>query len=164
MFKNIFVTTDGSKLGNAAVTPAADLARKLGADLSVLYVTPNPSAYLGPSDALAYDPYELRVRLREEGAFILETARSLAGDVKVALLLREADGRDVAAAIAEEAVSGGADLIVMSTHGRTGVAHLLMGSVAERVLRRTKLPVLLTRGETPVKVEAPEALADAMPS
>jgi universal stress protein A len=50
-----------------------------------------------------------------------------------------------ARAIAERAINSGADLIVMGTHGRSGVAHLVLGSVAERVLRIAPCPVLVVR-------------------
>jgi len=53
-----------------------------------------------------------------------------------------------AAEIVEFAQQGGFDLIVMSTHGRTGIAHALLGSVAERVVRRSPVPVLTIRPES----------------
>ena len=64
-----------------------------------------------------------------------------------------------AAAIVEAAANRAVDLIVLGTHGRHGVAHLILGSVAERVVRTAPCPVLTVRGHVPERVQRPQEAA-----
>ncbi|WP_102128017.1 universal stress protein [Deinococcus planocerae] len=147
MFKHILVTTDGSPLGGLALPHAADLARQYGATLSLLYVVPPPQlGVFAEGAAYVYDYPEERERLIEEGARLLDEARRDIDFPEARVVCRETDGRPVAEVIADEVGRSGADLVVMSTHGRGGLAHLLLGSVAEAVLKRVHVPVLLVRG------------------
>jgi universal stress protein A len=68
-------------------------------------------------------------------------------------------GGQPAAAIVEAAADRAVDLIVIGTHGRRGMAHLLLGSVAEYVVRSASCPVLTVRGHVPERVQQPEEAA-----
>ena len=142
----ILVTTDGSSLGHQALSHADTLARALGADLSVLYVQPDPIPTV--AEAYAYVP-ENAVQQQEEAMLALRDelrARLPHADLR----LERASGRPVPRLILEAAKTLGADLIVMSTHGRGGLSRALLGSVAEAVAHHAPVPVLLVRAPHPV--------------
>ena len=168
MFDHILVTTDGSALGNLALPIAADLARKYGGSLTLLYVVPTPSPPPILSGGVAYMyvhtlPAE-SARLQREGQLILAEARKLLDVPGVQALCTEARGLNVPQTVAAEVRRVGAGLVVMGTHGRSGIAHLFLGSVAEAVLRGVDVPVLLIRppgGEAEDTPKTPEGMGAA---
>jgi len=91
---------------------------------------------------------DMTAAVRRHGESVLEEAlrAARAAGVDAVAALIEAGDRRAAEAIVDEAAAAGADLIAMGTHGRRGIEHLLIGSVAEGVMRRAKVPVLLVRG------------------
>ena len=136
--ETILVPLDGSSLAESAVWPAADLAKQVGARLLLLRVA-EPSTLPG-------DLTEKPVRLVGEAtAYLSSIGRTLflSGVKGIDTTVRT--GRP-AASIAEVARSAAVDLIVMTTHGRSGLGRMLLGSVAQSVLRGTRTPVLLLRG------------------
>lgn len=143
-YSTILVTTDLSPMGDAALPVALRLAKDHAARLLVLSVVETPPA---PSPLYAhYYPVPSRAeveRSREQvRARLLERLpKDLAG---VSPELIVVDG-DPVIEIARVAKERGAALLVIATHGRTGLKHFLLGSVAERVLRSTTCPVLLVR-------------------
>lgn len=146
MFRHILVTTDGSPLGNLALPTAADLARKYGATLTLLYVLPPPpTGVFAEGAAYAYDYEEERERLLEYGTHLLDEARRSTDYPDTQVLCLEGTGQPVAQVIADQAERRGVDLVVMSTHGRSGLANFFLGSVAGAVLRKVQMPVLLVR-------------------
>lgn len=146
MFERILVPTDGSPFASLALPVAADLARRYGAAVTVLYVAPGPAA-LSEGAAYAFDYETERERLRARGNEILEAARTQLGLLPTTLVLRE--GLRVEDIVAQEVTKGDMGLVVMSSHGRSGLAHFFLGSVAEGVLRRVHVPVLLVRAPEP---------------
>lgn len=147
MFDRILVTTDGSPLGNLALPYAADLARRYSSALTVLYVVPTASTPLALSEgaAYAYNFQDEQDRLKNEGENILEHARELVNLPGTRFLRRDGTGPRLAQIIVNEAEQEDVQLVVMSTHGRSGLAHLFLGSVAEEVLRKVRVPVFLVR-------------------
>lgn len=147
MFRQILVTTDGSPLGNLALPVAADLARTYRCALTLLYVMPDMFSQASTSGGEVYffDQEVEEARLVEEADRILETCKNLLDYEPALLVSTRQRGQEVAAVIAEEVELRRADLIVMSTHGRRGLAHLFLGSVAEGVLRKVGIPVFLVR-------------------
>jgi nucleotide-binding universal stress UspA family protein len=151
--KTILVPLDGSPIAEAAVTPAVELARTSSARLILLRAAqahPRPMA----------DPIEAQIDVMREAEEYLVTARARVlaagvGDVETSAWYGPA-----VEAIVEAARHRHADLIVMSSHGRSGVARLVMGSVTERVLRSTRVPVLVIRPDG-VPIEAPSMGAPA---
>ena len=135
--QKILFPTDFSHAGDAALQFATSLARDTGATLLIVHVEEPPAAYGGGElyygvPEPAHD--ELRRMLHEV----------VPPDPAVPCEHRLVTG-DPASAIVNLAEMEGADLIVMGTHGRTGLSRLLMGSVAELVVRRSKCPVLTYR-------------------
>lgn len=147
MYQRILVPVDGSDTSMRALQEAV----KLGggrAGLRLIYVL--EESY--PLDAEGYafiDQDALREAARLTGERILAQAAKAARDsgaaVETALL--DAEGRRVASVIDEDARNWPAELIVVGTHGRSGLSRLLLGSVAEGVARGASMPVLLVRGE-----------------
>jgi nucleotide-binding universal stress UspA family protein len=141
----ILVTTDLSPLGDAALPTALALARGLGARLLLASVVETPPA---PSPLYAhYYPMPKPEEIERSRAKVLDELRSrLAGGATagVEAECHVSDGNP-AGEIVRLALDRGVSMIVMSTHGRTGVKRFLLGSVADRVLRETTCPVLLVR-------------------
>lgn len=147
MFRQILVTTDGSPLGNLALPVAADLARTYKCALTLLYVVPDMFSQASTSGGEVYffDQEVEEARLSEEADRILAACKTLLDYEPALLVSTRQRGQEVADVIAEEVELRRADLIVMSTHGRRGLAHLFLGSVAEGVLRKVRIPVFLVR-------------------
>ncbi len=136
--------TDFSRRSEPALELAASLARDRGARLIIVHVAPDPACADGPPSG-PDDPRTCRRRLRDIRA--RQNQRGLAAPVEVALR-----HGDPAGAILRAADEFGADLIVMGTHGRTGLRRLLMGSVAEGVLHGARCPVLTVKAPFPTAV------------
>ena len=138
----ILVPTDFSEPADAALDYAVDLSKTLGAQISLVHVVDEIS-----DATLSFDLYmPLSAEARDE---VLSTVRRRLAE-RVERSGRPDVTSDVlvggtARAIVDAARSHHADLIVMGTHGRLGVAHLLLGSVAERVVRTAECPVLTVR-------------------
>lgn len=148
MYRKILVATDGSDLAAQALKSGAQLAKTLSADLVVISVT-EP---LPPIDAAAQaeigvtDPFSNYEKLAAQGAQqTLNTAEQLASKVGVVCETIHVKGRHPADGIVETAEANGVDLIVMASHGRRGLTKLLLGSVTQEVLVRSKVPVLVCR-------------------
>ncbi|WP_028230292.1 universal stress protein [Paraburkholderia mimosarum] len=144
MYSRILVALDGSKTASHALDTAIRLALDNGAELQALYVIDLPViAY----DVPGYDPSIVRAAYIEEGRIILGDAQARMAQHGVKGTSRpvevELPAEDVAQCIQRVAAEWPADLIVMGTHGRRGVRRLVLGSVAERVLRCATCPVLL---------------------
>jgi nucleotide-binding universal stress UspA family protein len=147
--RRILVALDGSDFSREALEPALALARATGARLSLLEVVTRHNGL---------------TRLLRPGDRSAETAerflRNVRGEIPTELGpvdLRVVEKGNAAAGIAEEARRGDVDLVAMATHGRGGLRRLILGSVAESVVRSSPVPVLLYR---PVGVDAgwrPEA-------
>lgn len=147
MFRRILVSTDGSARSNRAVKSAAMLARSCGASLTIFhaiqaYRTPyfvEGMSFAWPSETV-YGQTTGRAAAR-----LLENARRLAAKLRVAAATRQTYTDDTATAIVNAAGKTRADLIVMASHGRKGLGRLLLGSETQKVLTRTRIPVLVVR-------------------
>lgn len=144
MYHHILVPVDGSKTSEEGLREALALARDQGAELRVVYVIDPSKAAADMLTAAEYG--SVHEELREQGKKVLAHARQLARrrSVSCDTVMRECT-QQVADAIVEEARTWPCELIVMGTHGRQGLRHLLMGSTAEGVLRHAPVPVLLVR-------------------
>ncbi len=142
MYGSILVPLDGSALAEQALTVAATLAERVHAALHLVHVHAPPVV-----DEFAQ--YGVAGQAARETAehYVLQTADRLrtahGGTVSATVL----DGR-AATSIATHAAATGADLIVMSSHGRTGASRFWLGSVADAVIRASSIPVLVIRGRS----------------
>jgi nucleotide-binding universal stress UspA family protein len=146
VLKNILVATDFSDPSAAALAYGQELARSFGASLTVVHVVDDITvrAYGVDSGVLMTDPevqrqFEADARALVEAAIADEDRLQLNAS---AVVLRS---NAPASAIVTYAQQSGTGLIVMGTHGRSGFAHLLMGSVSERVVQTAPCPVLTVR-------------------
>jgi universal stress protein A len=140
----ILVPTDFSPTADEALDYAFGLAERFGASLELLHVLDDPFVTDGMS-AEAYITEAPMIRtamLQDAREKLRHRAGSCEAGVQVETEVLFGHG---ARTIAEYAAERGADLIVMGTHGRTGFAHLLVGSVAERLVRTAPCPVLTVR-------------------
>lgn len=137
----ILYPTDFSENAAAAWPHALQMAEQLGAVLLLLHVIPAPS--MTPETFLAAEQWaEIFAAQRREAEGKLRALAATAAGVKADVLVT----RGVPfLEIARVARDRKADLVVMGTHGRTGLVHALMGSVAERVVRIAPCPVLTVR-------------------
>ena len=144
----ILFPTDFSHTGDAALELATSLARERGGTLLIVHVEEPPAAY-GAGEMYYGMPDPVTEDLRK----MLEQVAP--ADPQIPCERRLITG-DPATAIAHLAQEEGVELIVMGTHGRTGLMRLLMGSVAEAVVRRAPCPVLtLRQPDQPVDTPTP---------
>lgn len=150
--RKILVPVDFSQHSHEAIRWAVDLARRYDpASLTLAHVN-QPIPWPTSPDGLPVLTADLMTRLRADLEAALEGARREAAAGGVVVDTKLLDGVP-ATEIVELARRGGFDLIVMGTHGRTGIKHAILGSVAEKVVRRAPCPVLAVR--LPGQKEAP---------
>ncbi len=145
MYKRILVPLDGSGFAEVAISHAAEIARCMNATLILLRIVPPLTALL-PTDSLTLPKLDtLEERILEEAETYL---RARAGALRAEGLTVEAfvmRNSIPALGILDAIKSKDVDLIVMSTHGRSGLGQWVFGSVAAKVLRHSPVPVLLIR-------------------
>ncbi|HEY6093888.1 MAG TPA: universal stress protein [Gallionellaceae bacterium] len=148
MFKRILVAVDGSQTAELALQEAIKLAKEAGARLRIVHAIDVVNINMGAEFPNAL---EIADAISRNGQAILrkaEAAASAAGvTVETRLLELNTLSQRIPEAIAADADAWPADLIVICTHGRRGLSHLLLGSVAEGVMRVATKPVLLIRGK-----------------
>jgi nucleotide-binding universal stress UspA family protein len=152
LFKKILVPLDGSKLSENALEPAITLAQAAGAELILLsvpvmkhvMVMPEYSGYatLLPEQSLEDSRYDFQEYLDHV------CLNRMPADV--AVRTEVVDG-DEASVIVDQAFVEQVDLIVMATHGRSGLSRWMMGSVTEKVLQQAHCPVLVIRSDEPLE-------------
>ena len=136
MYDDILVPTDESHGANAALEHGIEIASQWDATLHALYVVDTRLARSGP----------LLETLRDEGRQAVrdvEVAGTQAGLTVVTEIAEGNPHEEILAYVSEHGIG----MVIMGTHGRTGLDRVVMGSVAERVVRRSPIPVLTVRGE-----------------
>jgi nucleotide-binding universal stress UspA family protein len=146
-YSHLLVPSDGSPASSRAIGAASELAQRFGSRLTVLHVQ---SSHLLPLSSLG-EPLEprtlellLAASLRESDR-ILDEGKRLAQEAGVEVRCERIHGEQPHRAILETAERLGCDLIVMASHGRTGLAGLLLGSETQKVLAHAICPVLVHR-------------------
>lgn len=147
MFKHLLVPTDGSQLSQATVARAVSFAKEAGARITFFYAQPDfPMPIYGEGALIdPTTPEQFAKSAEEEARNILDSARQQADNAGVA-----ADTDTVVNEVPYEAIIDAAgrhecDIIFMASHGRRGIAGLLLGSETQKVLTHTKIPVLIYR-------------------
>ncbi|WP_115707801.1 universal stress protein [Legionella sainthelensi] len=142
MYKQIMIAVDGSKASSLALKEAIQLAKNQNSKLCVIHIV--DTLYEGDVDREAF--VEL---IRKQGQEVLSSIKKKLSRVKIEFEMKLAELTPSKAQIAEklvdEASAWSADLIIIGTHGRRGIQHILTGSVAEEVIRIAKIPVLLVK-------------------
>jgi universal stress protein A len=141
-WQRILAATDFSPCGNEAVNHAHALAEQFGAELHVLHITRDSSEFA--ANFAATGTLEPGDKENESDDWL---AKILGETGAICRIERMHVGRDVAHGIADYARKTNIDLIVMATHGRTGLAHVWLGSKTEEVICSAPCPVLVVRPE-----------------
>lgn len=144
--KRILVPVDFSKDSLDALTYAGDFAATFGAELVLLYVV-EPIYYATPTDMYAVNA-NVATLLEEQRRLGEEQFTRIGADLKkkrlrFRTLIKTGSPSQL---IIDTAKGQRANMVIMATHGRTGLAHMFMGSVAEKVVRTASCPVLTVRG------------------
>jgi nucleotide-binding universal stress UspA family protein len=141
MFKRILIATDGSPFAAQAAQQAVGLAIALKAELVVVTVEPTFPEYLFSGEVIRHVEDALKIHSRAVLDHVAETAHSAKLSCKLLSIAHEAPYR----AILDAAATEKCDLIVMGSHGRSGFEAFVLGSVTQKVLAHSHLPVLITR-------------------
>ncbi len=146
MHKRILVPLDGSAFSEAVLPHALSLAKELDAEIILLHVNVEPSTEFDPHTSPLSPPIEVKKGQDEIKGYMKEVCSRLENEgARATYLIREGA---VAETILEAAEIMQADMIAMSTHGRTGLLHLLLGSIAEQVVHRSPILVALIRPQS----------------
>ena len=147
MFKNILVPTDGSKLSQKALKEAIDLARDFKAKVTALHVFPkfsgSPYGTFGPAEDVLEEAH--RNQAHAEGDRLFATLRKSAEATGVPFDAVLVENNDVWEQVISTAKKKKCDLICMASHGRRGIAGVLLGSETNKVLTHSHIPVLVVR-------------------
>lgn len=153
MYQRILLAVDGSATSDLALREACRIAAA-GATIRVVSAVENPLVSFPLVYGVAYDIGMVANAVLEGGRQILATAQAelehrVGSGVTVEAQLLDLSqlGGSIAEAIQHQADAWPADLVVIGSHGRSGVRRLLLGSVAEQVLRLSRCPVLLVRAQ-----------------
>lgn len=144
MFKHILLPIDGSDASNRAIEKGAELAKALGAAVTLMTAIEQYPAGLKGTVYRAEDN-PAHQAARDAGAHWLDQAKMQVQKHGIEPTLVVVQDRTVAQGILEAAQSAGADLIVMGSHGAGALERLLIGSQTQRVLAQTNIPVLVLR-------------------
>jgi len=149
MFKRILVAVDASPTGDQALREAIGLAKELQAQLRIVHVVDDININMGAEEFP--DPSEIIDAVSKHGQEIIRKAEAVAKDAGISaesnLIEIDTISQRIPEMIVADAEAWSADLIVICTHGRRGLSRLLLGSVAEGVVRVATKPVLLIRGK-----------------
>lgn len=148
MFRRILVAVDGSGPSNQALSAALILAKEQHATLRIVHVADVLPPATVNSGYIDVDMYRDSALAAGRDIMRRAQARARAAKVRATAAIVETLVHDVSDAILADARRSRADLIVLGTHGRTGLARLFLGSVAEGVVRHARGAVLLIRGGT----------------
>jgi nucleotide-binding universal stress UspA family protein len=152
--QRFLVPIDFSGTADRAIDVALDLAGAVGGQLTLLYVYGAPATVLPDGSTFAASARDLMEVSRRADEALADVRRELETRAAAAGVVLTAQTRMGIAAdeIVQAAESGQFDIVVMGTHGRTGLGRLIMGSVAESVMRHAHIPVLTVR-EGPREVQ-----------
>jgi nucleotide-binding universal stress UspA family protein len=143
MFTRILVPVDGSTCASSAVDAAIDLAKAQGARLTIINVVDPAKAALASMDPYGGTAVPWLEALTEDGKALLSEASERARRAGVTLNATHLLNGNAVEQIAATAVAEGCDLIVIGSHGRDGLSRMILGSVAEGVMRETRVPTLI---------------------
>lgn len=138
-YEKILIPTDGSEANIEAVEKGLSMARLLGAKAKILFVVDTTTFIDIPPDDLVTN---VTSHMKNKGEDVLDTVEEMADDYGVHIERTVKEGHPTEIIIEE---SSNADILVIGTHGRSGLSKLLLGSTAEKVIRHSKCPVLVVK-------------------
>lgn len=147
LFRKILVPTDFSDCAQQALVTATSLAEKLDAEVEILHVLWLPPPYVG-TEVMAMPVAggkDMQAMIKQRAEEQLDKLVDTVGKPWESRLTKRLSPGDPASEVVRVAEEGGHDLIIMGTHGRKGLTRLLLGSVAEKVVRNAECPVMTIR-------------------
>jgi nucleotide-binding universal stress UspA family protein len=145
MSSNILIPTDGSDLAGKAVRYGIALAERIGAKATVLTVLPPFHTLTTDTQMLEDTAPQYKARMQKNAEKTLSAAARVADAAGIACEAIQVEHEHPYQAIIDTAGAKGCDLIVMASHGRSGIAAILLGSETLKVLTYSKIPVLVYR-------------------
>ncbi len=145
MYTNILIPTDGSELAGKAVQHGITLAKRIGAKATVLTVLAPFHTLTTDTQMIEDTPASYKTRMQEHTETTLGAVAKAAKAAGVACETVKVEHEHPYQAIVDTAESKGCDLIVMASHGRHGIAAIVLGSETVKVLTHCKIPVLVHR-------------------
>ena len=146
MYRHILIPTDGSELAERAVTHGLSLAKSVGAKVSVI-VAEQPFDWISVSEAtgrrISEETAKHAEQIKKHAASVLNSAADAAKQAGVPCDTIQVKDAQPYKAIIATAADRGCDLVVMASHGRSGLSAVVLGSVTNKVLTHTKTPVLV---------------------
>jgi nucleotide-binding universal stress UspA family protein len=145
MYTSILIPTDGSELAGKAVDHGIELAKRIGAKVTVLTVLPPFHTFTTDTQMIEDTPVRYKARMQEQAEKTLGAVAVAAQGAGVACETVQVEHEHPYRAIIDVADSKGCDLIVMASHGRHGISAIVIGSETVKVLTHCKVPVLVHR-------------------
>jgi nucleotide-binding universal stress UspA family protein len=145
MYKHLLIAVDGSELSDKALNHGVGLAKALNAKVTIVHVTPPWASIAVGEIAVMFPPQEYEANMAEASAQLLGRMSKAAAAAGVTAATVHVSDPHPDKGIVAAGEKAGCDLLVMGSHGRRGIAGLLLGSVTARTLTHSKVPVLVYR-------------------
>ena len=146
MYNNILIATDGSQLAEKAISHGLSLAKLAGGKVTALIVEPSFNVFGVPESQVRQMPEAFAKHtehIKQHATKVLNHVEAVAKTAGVSCETVQLEHDQPYEAIIKTAAEKGCDLIVMASHGRSGISAVLLGSVTNKVLTHTKIPVLV---------------------
>ena len=144
MYKRILVPTDGSASSDKAIEGAANFAKSLGSSLVIITVV-EPYSYTNLSEYRPESIEQYDERVTAEAEERLTAAKRRCDEIGVPAVTLMVKGFSPAETIIEQSKKQGCDVVFMASHGRQGMAAVLLGSETQKVLTHSQIPVMVYR-------------------
>ena len=146
MYRHILIPTDGSELAERAVTHGLSLAKFVGAKVTAIIAQESLGTWLSFAESGTVEAFvKYTEQIKKHGASVLDRAVNAAKQAGVPCDTIQAEDVQPYEAIIAAATDRGCDLIIMASHGRSGLSAVVLGSVTNKVLTHTKVPVLVVQ-------------------
>jgi nucleotide-binding universal stress UspA family protein len=145
MYKHLLIAVDGSDLSDKALGQGVGLAKALGARVTIVHVSLPWSSIAVGEIAVMFPPQEYEANMAAAATQLLERMKKAADAGGITAAVEHVSDAHPDRAILATAEKYGCDLLVMGSHGRRGIAGLLLGSVTAKTLTHSKIPVLVYR-------------------
>jgi nucleotide-binding universal stress UspA family protein len=145
MFKTLLIAIDGSELSELAQSHGLELAKTFGSKVFLVHVTPPWSSLVVGDAVVMYPPADFETSMNKAAQNLLKKAAEKFAAAGIPVEMIHTSDPQAHKAIVETAKNKGCDLIVMGSHGRHGLAGLMLGSVATKTVTHAHVPVLICR-------------------
>ena len=145
MYRNILIPTDGSELATRAVEKGVELAKALGAKVTAVTVTEPFHVFTGDVAMVGDTPEEYARHAEERAQAVLHKVKTVAEHAGVPCETVHVSDDDAYEGIITATTRAGCDMIAMASHGRSGLAAMVLGSQTRKIIAKTSVPVVVFR-------------------